>query len=282
MNLINPKVSIIVPCYNQAQFLGEALQSVLNQTNTNWECVIVNDGSPDNTEEVAQKWVEKDTRFRYLKKENGGLSNARNAGITRAKGEFILPLDADDKIGQNYLKLAIKAFQEDESLKVVYCKAEKFGDKIGEWMLPSFSLENLAVNNMIFCSALFRKKEWECVQGYDEKMFYGWEDWEFWIAILKKGGKVKQLNYIGFYYRIKEGSMVKELNPQKRENLLQYMSFKHTDFYIAQLGSFKKINDEYERVKEEFERKLNSEKFVIDLFFKTFFNFTIFGKYKKQ
>lgn len=61
----NPLVSIIVPCYNQAQYLEECLQSVLNQTYEKWECIIVNDVSPDNTEEVVEKWLEKDSRFRY-------------------------------------------------------------------------------------------------------------------------------------------------------------------------------------------------------------------------
>lgn len=66
-------VSVIVPCYNQAKYLSEALQSVLDKTYENWECIIVNDGSPDNTEEVAKQWVEKDSRFKYFYKENGGL-----------------------------------------------------------------------------------------------------------------------------------------------------------------------------------------------------------------
>ena len=103
-----PLISVIVPCYNQAQYLDECLQSVLDQTYTDWECIIVNDGSPDNTEDVAKKWVEKDTRFIYLSKENGGLSSARNAGIEIAKGEWILPLDAAEKYGKSgygeYLK----------------------------------------------------------------------------------------------------------------------------------------------------------------------------------
>lgn len=77
-------ISIIVPCYKQAHYLGEALQSVLEQTYENWECIIINDGSPDNTEIVAKKWIEKDVRFRYLYKENGGLSSARNAGIKKS------------------------------------------------------------------------------------------------------------------------------------------------------------------------------------------------------
>ena len=95
------KVSVIVPCYNQAQFLDEALMSVLNQSYANWECLIINDGSPDNTEDVALRWCNKDERFVYLKKENGGLCAARNMGIEKATGEFILPLDADDKIAEN-------------------------------------------------------------------------------------------------------------------------------------------------------------------------------------
>ena len=69
-----PLISVIVPCYNQAQYLDECLQSVLDQTYTDWECIIVNDGSPDNTEEIAKNWVEKDTRFIYLSKENGGFA----------------------------------------------------------------------------------------------------------------------------------------------------------------------------------------------------------------
>lgn len=275
-------VSIIIPCYNQAQYLDECLQSVLEQTFQQWECIIVNDGSPDNTEEVAQNWCKKDQRFKYLFKENGGLSSARNFGISAATTQYILPLDADDKIANQYIELALNAFQQDKDLKVVYCKAERFGDVTGEWHLPPFSLKAMAVENMIFCTAMFNKNDWELVGGYDLKMIYGWEDWEFWIANLKNGGKVKQLDYIGFYYRIKKNSMVKALDYQKRESLLQYMSIKHPDFYVAQLGSYKKLNDDLENVKEEFNNKLKSEKFVIDLFCKTFLGFTIFGKYKTK
>lgn len=275
-------VSIIVPCYNQAQYLDECLQSVLEQTLQDWECIIVNDGSQDDTDNTVKKWVTKDSRFNYVCKPNGGLSSARNYGISLAKGTFILPLDADDKIANQYIEFAIQEFKKDVSLKVVYCKAEKFGSKNGPWNLPVFSLLNLAKDNMIFCSALFKKSDWQLVGGYDVKMIYGWEDWEFWIALLKSGGNVKQLDYIGFYYRVKDISMVKELNLQKRELLLQYMTLKHTDFYVSQLGSYKKIHDALENLENEYIRKLKSEKFVIDLFSKTFFRFTIFGKYKKQ
>lgn len=279
---MNKKVSVIVPCYNQAQFLDEALTSVWEQTYSNWECIIINDGSPDNTEDIALSWRNKDKRFQYLKKENGGLCSARNAGIDKADGELILPLDADDKIAKKYLELATKAFDEDDSLTVVYCKAEKFGDEVGLWNLPQFSLFNLSRNNLIFPSGMFKKEGWKMVGGYDSKMIYGWEDWEIWIALLKYGGKVKQLDEVGFFYRIKSVSMLKQIDKVKGDYLLNYLSVKHADFFVKQYGSFKAMEHQLIALERKNVENLKSEKFVIDLFCTTFFGFSIFGKYRKN
>lgn len=275
---MNTRVSIIVPCYNQAQYLDEALQSVLCQSYTDWECIIVNDGSPDNTIEIAKTWTRRDLRFKYLFKENGGLSSARNAGIEKATGEFILPLDADDKISQNYVTLAMEAFEEDESLKVVYCNVEKFGEELGRWKLPKFSLFNLAQSNMIICTAFFRKKEWKSIGGYDKNMKFGWEDWEFWIALLKEGGTVKKLDEVCFYYRMKSSSMVQSLNSEQYKYLFEYLSVKHADFFVKQYGSFQFLNDKTALSKIQASNQLKNKKYVIDLFCKTFFGFTVFNK----
>lgn len=246
----HPKVSVIVPCYNQAQYLDEALQSVLDQTYSNWECIIVNDGSPDHTAKVATKWVQRDARFIYFYKENGGVSSARNAGISIAEGEFILPLDADDKIANKYIELAVQSFQEDDSLKVVYCRAEKFGDEVGIWNLQPYSVRALAVGNMIFCSALFRKQNWRVVGGYDINMVQGIEDWEFWISILKNGGSVKCLDVLGFYYRIRKESRQKVFNAVGGQYLLEYMSIKHADFFAKQFGNSIQLYKEYLELKK--------------------------------
>lgn len=88
-----PEVSVIVPCYKQAIFLDECISSVIGQTFRNWECIIVDDGSPDNTEEIAKEWCNKDPRIKYCKKSNEGVSIARNYGIGLAVGKYILPLD---------------------------------------------------------------------------------------------------------------------------------------------------------------------------------------------
>ncbi len=282
------KISIIVPCYNQAQYLDEALQSVIDQSYSNWECIVVNDGSPDNTAAVAKKWLEKDRRFKYLFQQNGGLSSARNFGIANADGEYILPLDADDKISPAYVKQAVEAFQQDNFLKVVYCKAEKFGDEVGLWILPPYSIKAMAIDNMIFCSAIYRKADWKRVGGYDVNMLYGLEDWEFWISMLKNGGEVKCLDLIGFYYRIKFNSMIKQINMLKRKHVFEYMSVKHADFFVEQYGSFVQLINNItslelilENTKAENIEKLKSEKFVIDVFCKTFFGFSVFGKNNK-
>jgi hypothetical protein len=110
-------------------------------------------------------------------------------------------------------------------------------------------------------------------------MVYGFEDWEFWIAILKNGGNVKCLDIIGFYYRIKPNSMIQILDIEKKEKLYDYISIKHPDFFVSQLGSFIHLNLVAKRAKTEWRYKLKNKKFVIDLFCKTFFGFTIFKKY---
>lgn len=98
---MNPLISVIVPCYNQAQYLEECLQSVLDQTYQNWECIIVNDGSSDDTEEIANKWSKNDERIKYIYKENEGLSSARNLGVKISLGEFIYFIDSDDSLNGN-------------------------------------------------------------------------------------------------------------------------------------------------------------------------------------
>ncbi len=264
-------VSVIVPCYYQAQYLDEALQSVLDQTYSNWECIIVNDGSPDNTDVIAKEWTKKDSRFKYIYKENGGLSSARNAGIEIANGTYILPLDADDKIGRDYLNLSIQAFEIDTNLKVVYCKVEKFGEEEGLWLLPDFSRTILVRWNVIFCCAMFRKSDWTRVGGYDEQLIYGLEDWDFWIAILKKGGEVKCLDYLGFYYRIKKESMIRSLNVNQRIFSENYVHSKHLDFVLSNYDDVVKENNLLVRKIQKLEFDFKSEKILLNaLFFKVF------------
>lgn len=200
-------VSVIIPCYNQAIYLSETLDSVLQQSYQNWEAIIVNDGSPDNTESIALEYVGRDPRIKYINKANGGPASARNKGIELANGEFILPLDGDDIIKPEYMEEAVTAFENNPHFKLVYCQAFFFGVKNGPWELPYQGYRNLLLGNAIFCSAFFRKSDWAKIGGYDEKMLKGHEDWEFYIRLLEHEGIVYQIPKPLFYYRIKDVSL---------------------------------------------------------------------------
>jgi len=250
-------VSIIVPCYNQAEYLSETLQSVLDQKYQNWECIIVNDGSPDNTEEVALEWVNKDSRFRYLNKLNGGLADARNVGISEALGEFILPLDSDDKISPRYLHAAIETFEKDSSIKLLYPKVMLFGAKDGEFNMPPYSYDLLLWQNMIVASAMYRKSDYLTTTGYNTNMKGGWEDWDFWLSLLNRDDKVIQLPDFHFFYRIKKESMVANLNRdwEKRQKLYWQIFQNHEDLYMKE-ESYITCRIERDRIKNSRQYKL--------------------------
>jgi glycosyltransferase involved in cell wall biosynthesis len=231
-----PEISVVVPCYKQAEFLDECIISVIKQTFQNWECIIIDDGSPDNTEEVSKEWCKKDSRIKYYKKINEGLSKARNYGIGLAAGKYILPLDADDKIGKQYMELALPLFEENDNVKIVYCRAELFGSMRGEWRLLKYSFKKLLTINMIFCSAFFPKIEWERIGGYDINMKEGLEDWEFWINMLSNGGEVKKIDSVQFFYRKKQVSMSSNTK-LKFENISNYICEKHMSVYNKLIGN---------------------------------------------
>ena len=229
-------VSIIVPCYNQAHYLNEALQSVLEQTYTNWECIIVNDGSPDNTEHITKQWLEKDARFKYIYKVNGGLSSARNSGIKSSEGDFILPLDADDILHPDYLKKLVPILQFDKSLGIVSCHTKFFSNKttniVGELKSIGTTYKDLLFENKLTASSLYRRNCWEETGGYDETMKKGFEDWEFWLNVTKRGWEFQFVDEFLFYYRKAKKSMLVDTINNHSETNMEYIFRKHKELYI--------------------------------------------------
>jgi glycosyltransferase involved in cell wall biosynthesis len=196
-----PKVSIIVPCYNQAKFLDESLQSVLNQTYTNWECFIVNDGSSDNTEEVAKKWTDKDCRFIYLYKDNGGVSSSRNFALQKVRGDYIQFLDSDDFMDKRKLEWSLQLIQKevDNNIQMVVSDFRMFVDDSNITSIP-YCLLNSQILNFetllyswssnfsipIHCG-FFKTSLFESIR-FPEDMT-AQEDWIVWVSIFKRGCK---------------------------------------------------------------------------------------------
>lgn len=229
----HPKISVIIPCYNHSPFVVEAMESVLNQTFNDFECIIINDGSTDNTEEVVLNWIKVDERFKYFYQENSGLSSARNKGVSLSSGFYILPLDSDDKISENYLEECSKVLESQYDVKIVYGDAYFFGNTNRKWNLDTYNFEDILYKNMIYCTGLYRKEDWGKVGGYDENLREGLEDWEFWIHILKNGGEVVKINNCYFYYRLKDNSMITELVSKNHYgyNSRVYIFEKHIELY---------------------------------------------------
>jgi glycosyltransferase involved in cell wall biosynthesis len=259
--IIAPVISIIVPCYNQASFLPETLNSVLAQTIANWECIIVNDGSTDNTENVAKNYLAKDDRFKYIYQQNDGSSSARNAGISLAKGEYILPLDADDLINDKYIEKALNSYKDNKNLKLVYCKANKFGTQNMYWDLEPYSYQNLLINNCIFCSAVYRKSSWEQIGGYNTHFKKGLEDWDFWIRLLNIESEVFQIPEILFYYRIKEESRNTLIQHDDIETYRELIYNAEIENYRKYFGSYIKHLYENQLLKEQIKKMYNSNSY---------------------
>ncbi len=248
----NSLVSVIIPCYNYAHFLGDAVESVIAQTNLNWECIIINDGSPDNTEQIALAYCKKDKRIKYLFKENGGHSSARNLGIKNCFGKYILPLDPDDKIAPGFLKNAVEVFERTPETKVVTGFTQLFGTTNEVLKLQGYDFKTLLTVNFLYNSCVYRKSDYDATNGYDETML-GFEDWDFWISLLKSGGTITELPFICYHYRKKEDSLFVEfLQDNKRvfKDLLK--------LYLNQIDSYEKyFSSPIELIQENEKMKKN-------------------------
>lgn len=187
----NSLVSIIIPCYNQAEYLNTTISSVFKQLHKNWECILVNDGSTDNTQNIIDEWVKKDSRFISITQKNAGLSNARNTGLKKAKGNWIQFLDSDDYLDEEKFTLSIQQGKDivisdflmfsgsPKNTSSAYCKLQK----------QNFSFQSVLLNwdikytIPIHCG-FFSKK---IVEGvfFDEKI-KAKEDWIFWLSVFNK------------------------------------------------------------------------------------------------
>lgn len=230
---MNPIVSVVIPCYNQWQYVQEAINSVLVSTYQDIEIIIIDDGSVENTD-IAKNFSSDKTQVIF--QENQGVSVARNNAIKLAKGKYILPLDADDKIHPEYIEKAVQVLENDSNIGLVYCRAEFFGDKSDEWKLDEFKMPDFLWSNCIFNAGMYKKSDWEQVGGYKEEMKYGFEDWEMWLSFVENDIKFYKIPEILFYYRQYEGTRSSSTSENRLILIKQLMKL-HPNLYIDNLES---------------------------------------------
>jgi glycosyltransferase involved in cell wall biosynthesis len=218
-----PKVSVVIPCYNYGRYLVEAVESVIAQTYRDFEIIIVNDGSPDNTLEVAKGLIEKYPAYniRLIDQPNSGVAAARNNGITAAGGEYVLPLDADDMLEPTFLEETVAFLEKNPEAAFAYTEMQLFGEVSEEQRNSRFAMDYSfkklkTVQFIPYCN-LLRKSAWEAVGGY-KKVNY--EDWEFPLSLGEAGYRGGFIDKRLLLYRKHGDSLVEYYKKDRLRNVL--------------------------------------------------------------
>jgi glycosyltransferase involved in cell wall biosynthesis len=188
-------VSVVIPTYNTSNFLIKAIQSVINQTYKNWELIIVDDGSTDQTRQIVEEFQKKDSRIKYFFQNNKGQGAARNLGIKNASGNYIAFLDSDDEFFENKLERVISHFEKDKNIGFIYTDAIIIGDYLykkrrSEIVTPYSGgiYIKLLFNNFITTSTVIVKREvlQNCGLFDESDLLRNFEDYDLWLRIAKK------------------------------------------------------------------------------------------------
>lgn len=224
-------ISVVIPCYNQAKYVRDTIISVKASRYKDFCCVIVNDGSTDNSEEIILDEIRGDKRFKYYKTENKGLGHARNFGISKTRSKYILCLDSDDLISPYYIKKGVEFLERYKNFSIFYANANFLYENGEEkkWDMVPYSYKSLLLNNMIYCSHIFKRSDYEKTNGYDEDI-YGFQDWEFLVQLLDSKSNVYKDNETMFYYRRHSDSMDYAVK-DKRGKYLFYIYNKNKEKY---------------------------------------------------
>lgn len=209
-----PLVSVIVPAYNVADYIGDALNSVLAQTFTNYEIIVINDGSPD-TEALEKVLAPYMSRIVYLKQENRGVSAARNTGIKTARGSLIAFLDGDDTWLPHYLEVQVPRIQADPTIDVLYPNVIMFGDssEAGEEFMticPSngeVTFERLLLQECNVSNCSIARRETIIRAGLFDESLRSVEDFDLWLRVIKQGSRIVYHRDVLARYRRRQGSL---------------------------------------------------------------------------
>ncbi|MDB9900852.1 glycosyltransferase [Gammaproteobacteria bacterium] len=208
----NPSVSVVMPVYNAEQYLDQAIQSILDQTFTNFEFIIINDGSSDSSLEILRKYKEQDKRILLIDKKNGGIVEALNDGLSIAKGNFIARMDSDDIAHSVRLEKQIRVFDNNPEIDLVYTGTtliDKNGAMVCDSWRPNLekTLLNLKINTFIpHPTVMFKRNTVLNLGGYTKKRPHA-EDLDLWLRMLDQGCKFFYLKKNLLYYRLNPNSV---------------------------------------------------------------------------
>jgi glycosyltransferase involved in cell wall biosynthesis len=225
-----PLVSIVIPIYNYGVQFEKTLSSVFESSYKNVEVIIVNDGSTEKYVDLKLKSLEEHPNMIVINQENSGPSSARNNGIKNSKGDFILPLDADDMIHPDYIQTCVSVLKNNKNISPVYCDTLHVGQIQGVEQRPEWSLDRLIQGPFIVNCSMFHREAFDKCEGYDESM-KGWEDYDLWIRMAKNGyvGKRIPKALFSYFHHENDGTVSTEANKNQQElyNKIMEKNFKN-------------------------------------------------------
>jgi glycosyltransferase involved in cell wall biosynthesis len=229
-----PRVSIVVPVYNAGGFLTRALQSAATQSYRDVETVVVDDGSTDARTLAILDTAERSGNAVVHRTVNRGVAAARNLAVERARGAFILPLDADDRLRPRFLEKTVPVLESDPETGIVHTWVELIGGHHGLWCTGEFSVRALLSRCTIHVTSLYRREVWADVGGYDPAFTEGAEDWDFWLSAAARGWRARCVPEPLAQYRRRPGS--RELGARAAgvsARVMRQLIAKHRSTYAA-------------------------------------------------
>jgi glycosyltransferase involved in cell wall biosynthesis len=231
-----PRVSVVMPVYNAGRWLAQALDSVAAQTYRDRELVVVDDGSTEDRTRAILDAVARRPGVTIHRTENRGPALARNLGIERARGAYILPLDADDYLEPDFLAKTVPLLDADPTLDVAYTWVGLVGSHHGVWRTGAFSVKDLLVRCTIHVASLFRRELWAAVGGYDPRFVESCEDWDFWLGAAERGATARCVPEVLVHYRRTSTSRERHSRtPGISTRLMRTLVAKHRALYEAHL-----------------------------------------------
>lgn len=224
-------LSIIVPCYNNDWCIDECINRIKGVTYDNWECIIINDGSSDNSENVIKENIKDDNRFRLYTIENGGVANARNFGLSLAKGEYCMFLDSDDLLNPKYPSYAMEYMREHSECPLYFGGVKSSGILNGILFPEWISYGNMLKEPCIFVSAVFKKQRALEIGGVNSELD-AFEDYEFWIRYLYHNSEnIKRVPRVMYEYRTRPNSRHFSKSDGELKTILEKIKELNRDIY---------------------------------------------------
>ncbi|HYO58514.1 glycosyltransferase [Archangium sp.] len=260
----SPDVSILVPYYNMGRYLPETLRSLREQTFQDHEIILIDDGSTEPASRRLLDELEGVDKLRILRKQNGGLSSARNAGLRHARGRWVLPVDPDDLLSPTFIEKAVDVMNRHPRLGYVTSLVSFFTEDprqpIGGWVPWGLEHDALCVENVAStCTALMERKLLEEVGGYDEWLT-SFEDWDVFCSLAERGYEGMVIPEFLFHYRMRPDSMTRTVATQSRHTLIAYLLQKHPGLPTAGNRALRVQLGEMQRLRERLEQALSADK----------------------